>query len=282
MTIIDDKTVSVSTEVDAPIGRAFHVFTAEIDTWWDADKHLLQAPLKEMVFEPWVGGHIIDRGTDGSECRWARVLVYEPPTRVVFSWDINTRWQVETDPSRTSEVEITFRELTAERTEVVLTHRHLDRHGEGWESMRDAVGGGWSLAPFALRIGGANHAAGHVLPIITDAMMHARLGAAAPYTAALLFCTDKFVRPAVNPIVWEHGRRNMALAQEGVLAVVLPVGDDTSLAGIGVFAASAQETAEILNDDPGVRAGIFSYELHPVRGFPGATLPAPSALASAP
>jgi hypothetical protein len=74
MTTTDAATVSVSTEVHAPLARAFHVFTTEIGTWWDADKHILQSPLAEMVFEPFVAGNIIDRGTDGSECRWARVL----------------------------------------------------------------------------------------------------------------------------------------------------------------------------------------------------------------
>ena len=76
------------------------MFTEEIGTWWDDDKHILRAPLAEMVFEPYVGGHIIDRGADGSECRWARVLAYEPPARVCFSWDINLQWQIETDPAR--------------------------------------------------------------------------------------------------------------------------------------------------------------------------------------
>ena len=146
-----DSPTSVSTdiEVDATSDHAFRVFTEGIGTWWDEGHHILQAPLAEMVFEPYVGGHIIDRGTDGSECRWSRVLAYEPPSRVCFSWDINLQWQLETDPARTSEVEITFTELSPGRTRVVLTHRHLDRHGEGWEGMRNAVGSGWNLAGFA-------------------------------------------------------------------------------------------------------------------------------------
>ncbi|MCW2750953.1 MAG: activator of Hsp90 ATPase 1 family protein [Aeromicrobium sp.] len=273
MTTTNDTTVSVSTEVDAPLARAFHVFTAEIGTWWDEDKHLLEAPLAEMVFEPFVGGNIIDRGTDGSECRWARVLTYEPPSRVCFSWDINTQWQIETDPTRTSEVEITFTEITPERTLVVLVHRHLDRHGEGWETMRDAVGSGWRLTPLAERIERANHISGRLLPIISDDAMRARLAGTSTYTTILLRTTDSFVRPTVDPIVWEHGRRNMALAEAGILSIVLPVTDDTDLAGIGVFAAAAADVQTIMDDDPGVRAGIFTYDLHPVRGFPGAALP---------
>jgi len=140
--------VRVEADVRAPIAHAFHVFTDQIGTWWDPHHHILTSPLAEMVFEPFVGGHIIDRGVDGSECRWARVLAYEPPTRVVFSWDIDLQWQLETDPTRTSEVEIVFTDVADDRTRVLLTHRHLDRHGPAWESMRDAVSRGWRLDAF--------------------------------------------------------------------------------------------------------------------------------------
>jgi uncharacterized protein YndB with AHSA1/START domain len=140
-------TVRESIVVQAPIERAFSVYTDEIGSWWSKDHHVLKAELAEMVFEPRVGGHIYDRGVDGSECRWARVLAYEPPRRVVFSWDINLGWEIETDPAKTSEVEVRFIAETPERTRVELEHRHLDRHGDGWESMRDAVGSpeGWRI-----------------------------------------------------------------------------------------------------------------------------------------
>ena len=142
--------------VEAPIERAFSVFTEGIGSWWRADHHILEGELAEMVFEPRVGGHVFDRGADGSECRWARVLAYEPPKRVVISWDINTQWQLETDHERTSEVEVRFVPEGADRTRVTLEHRNLDRHGEGWEGMRDAVGSpeGWSegLHGFAERL----------------------------------------------------------------------------------------------------------------------------------
>ena len=148
-TQLETTSVTTQTEVDAPVEHAFRVFTEGIGSWWNPDHHILQAELAEMVFEPRVGGHIIDRGTDGSECRWARVLGYEPPRRVCFSWDISLSWDLETDPAKTSEIEVTFTPEGPDSTRVVLTHRNLDRHGDGWESMRDAVREGWSLAGFA-------------------------------------------------------------------------------------------------------------------------------------
>jgi uncharacterized protein YndB with AHSA1/START domain len=154
----DSSKTSVQTSivVHAPIEHAFTVFTEDIGSWWPPEHHILEAKLAEMVFEPLQGGHVYDRGTDGSECRWARVLAYEPPERVVFSWDISLAWQLENDSARTSEVEVRFISESPERTCVTLEHRHLDRHGEGWEQMRDAIGSseGWGgvLGSFATRL----------------------------------------------------------------------------------------------------------------------------------
>ena len=133
--------------VEAPIARAFRVFTEDFDRIKPREHNLLDVEIAETVFEPRVGGHIYDRGVDGSECRWARVLAYEPPNRIVFSWDISPEWQIETDLEKTSEVEVRFVSETPQRTRVELEHRNLDRHGRGWESERDGVGGeaGWPL-----------------------------------------------------------------------------------------------------------------------------------------
>ena len=133
--------------VAAPIARAFSVFTERFGDFKPPEHNLLAAPLAETVFEPRAGGHIYDRAVDGSECRWARVLVYEPPQRVVFSWDIGPTWQVETEPENTSEVEVRFVAESPERTRVELEHRNIDRHGPGWQSVADGVGydQGWPL-----------------------------------------------------------------------------------------------------------------------------------------
>ena len=156
MTELQSPSVRSSIVVEASKERTFTVFTEDIGSWWPPEHHLLEGPLAEIVFEPRVGGHVYDRGVDGGECRWARVLAYEPPDRVVFSWDIDLHWQLEIDPTRTSEVEIRFVAETPERTRVELEHRNLERHGEGWERMQDAVGGpdGWitGLESFAARM----------------------------------------------------------------------------------------------------------------------------------
>jgi uncharacterized protein YndB with AHSA1/START domain len=142
-----ETTVSSSIVVEAPVERAFSVFTEDFGSFAPPEHNLLEADIEETVFETHVGGHIYDRGVDGSECRWARILAYEPPDRIVFSWDISPQWQIETDPEKTSEVEVRFIAETEERTRVELEHRNLDRHGDGWEPERDAVGsdGGWPL-----------------------------------------------------------------------------------------------------------------------------------------
>ena len=140
---------SVRTQVvvEAPIERAFRIFTEDFGSFKPPEHNMLGVEIAETVFEPRVGGHLYDRGVDGSECRWARVLAYEPPDRVVLSWDISPRWQIETDLERTSEWEVRFISETPGRTRVELEHRNLDRHGEGWESGRDGVDseGGWPL-----------------------------------------------------------------------------------------------------------------------------------------
>ena len=142
-----DTSVRTSITVNAPVERAFKVFTEDFDRIKPREHNMLGVDIAETVFERHEGGHIYDRGVDGSECRWARVLAYEPPHRVVFSWDISPRWQVETDLEKASEVEVRFTDEGDGRTRVDLEHRHLDRHGEGWESARDGVAHdqGWPL-----------------------------------------------------------------------------------------------------------------------------------------
>jgi uncharacterized protein YndB with AHSA1/START domain len=142
-----DRAVRAHVVVNAPIARAFAVFTEEFDRIKPREHNMLGVEIAATVLEPHEGGRIYDRGVDGSECCWAHVLAYEPPDRLLFSWDISPRWQVEADPRRRSEVEVRFMADGDDRTRVELEHRHLDRHGDGWESARDGVAAkdGWPL-----------------------------------------------------------------------------------------------------------------------------------------
>ena len=142
----DNTTVRLDIEVAVPQARAFQVFTEQFDRIKPREQNLLAVDIAETVFEPRVDGDVYDRGVDGTECRWGRVLAFDPPHRFIIGWRIGATWQVETDPARMSEVEVTFTEIGSNRTRVDLEHRNLDRHGDGWEALL-GVGGeqGWPL-----------------------------------------------------------------------------------------------------------------------------------------
>lgn len=133
--------------VQATVEKAFDVFTTRFGDFKPEEHNLLSAPIAETVLEPRVGGHIYDRAVDGTECRWARILVFDPPHRIVFSWDIGPTWQLEPSPENASEVEVSFAPDGPGRTRVTLEHRNIERHGPGWESVRDGVADeqGWPL-----------------------------------------------------------------------------------------------------------------------------------------
>jgi uncharacterized protein YndB with AHSA1/START domain len=141
----EQTSVRMEIVVEAPIERAFRVFTEDFSRVKPPEHNMLGVEIAETVFEGFAGGRLFDRGVDGSEFQWARVLVFEPPNRVVFSWDLSPQWQIETDPDKTSEVEVRFIAETPSRTRLELEHRHLDRHGDGWPGVRGAVAGedGW-------------------------------------------------------------------------------------------------------------------------------------------
>lgn len=144
MTTTDElTTVRQQITVDVAQDHAFAVFTNRFDGIKPREYNLLPVDIAETVFEPRIGGHVYDRGIDGSVCRWARVLEFDPPHRFLISWDITAQWQLETDLGRTSEVEVRFVPIGDAQTRVELEHRHLDRHGEGWRDYRSGLAGGW-------------------------------------------------------------------------------------------------------------------------------------------
>jgi uncharacterized protein YndB with AHSA1/START domain len=129
--------------VEAPVERAFRVFTARFDSWWPRDHHILEAPLARAVLEPGTGGRWYEVGEDGSQCDWGKVLVWDPPKRLVLAWQLNGRWQY--DPGLVTELEIRFIPLGAMQTRVELEHRDMERFGDMAAATRGALDspGGW-------------------------------------------------------------------------------------------------------------------------------------------
>ncbi len=108
---------------------------------------------------------------------------------------------------------------------------------------------------------------------ITDEYMREMLPKARQYCAVILKVGPDRHQPGVEQIIWEHGRRNMSLREDGVMPIVCPVGDGSDVAGLCIFNLSEEEARAVMDEDPGVKAGVFVYEVHPCRGFPGSCLP---------
>jgi uncharacterized protein YndB with AHSA1/START domain len=142
-----DTAFRLSVEVAVGVERAFEVFTTEFDRIKPREHNMLGEDIAETVLEPRSGGRLYDRGVNGATCDWGRVLTFDPPQRLVLAWDISPHWQIETDKSRSSEVEITFTSIDDANTRVELEHRYLDRHGDGWQGLRGGLQGpeGWPL-----------------------------------------------------------------------------------------------------------------------------------------
>jgi hypothetical protein len=114
---------------------------------------------------------------------------------------------------------------------------------------------------------------GTYVTTITDAHMKEMLALTRTYCVCILRGSPDMTVPSIASIVWEHGRRNFALRADGVLSIVCPISDGSGVSGVAVFNASVDEVKRIMDDDPGVKAGIFTYELHSCRSFPGSSLP---------
>jgi uncharacterized protein YndB with AHSA1/START domain len=146
------RTISVSAGVE----RAFRVFTEEFDSWWPRSHHIGKSPMKKAIVEGIVGGRCYTEQEDGTESDWGRVLVWEPPHRIVLAWQITPEWEYQPDLAQSSEVEIRFSPVADGGTRVDLEHRRFDRHVSGAQTMRTAVDSpnGWTgvLQLFADRV----------------------------------------------------------------------------------------------------------------------------------
>src|ERR1044072_5673616 len=113
--------------VPVPVDRAVTVFTERFNCWWRAAYHIGSVEMSEAVLEPKEGGRWYERGVDGSECDWGVVLAWEPPTRLVVTWQINGQAQYDPDPAHASEIEVRFAADGPQQTVVALEHRYLER-----------------------------------------------------------------------------------------------------------------------------------------------------------
>ena len=161
--ISTDTTFRTFVTVQAPIERAFTVFTDGFDSWWPRSHHIGTAEMAAAVLEPRVDGRWHERGADGSECEWGRVLVWDPPHHVAMSWHLTGAWGYDPDPEKASRVDVRFVAEGDETTRVELEHSGLDRHGSDWTAVRDGISsdGGWTalLADYAQVASGSGETA---------------------------------------------------------------------------------------------------------------------------
>jgi uncharacterized protein YndB with AHSA1/START domain len=132
------------TTVNVPVEQAFTVFTESFTAWWPHQYHIGQSDVAEVILESHEGGRWYERGVDGTECDWGRVLSWEPPNRVLFTWQINGHWQFDPDPTHASEIEVRFHADGPNQTTVEVEHRYFERLVDG-EGVHGAIrsGGGW-------------------------------------------------------------------------------------------------------------------------------------------
>jgi uncharacterized protein YndB with AHSA1/START domain len=139
--------VQRSITVAAPAQKAFEVFAGSIGTWWPRQYSIGETALADAVIEPHSGGRWYERGTDGSECNWGQVLAYEPPDRLLLTWQIGADWKYDPDPAHGSEIEVRFLPEGPDHTRVEVNHRHFERHGNGAADVHKAMDDeqGWNF-----------------------------------------------------------------------------------------------------------------------------------------
>ena len=137
--------VNQTITVSVPPARAFEAFTRDLNDWWPRSHHIGEGEDYVTKFEPEVEGRWIETHASGEECQLGRILVWEPPHRIVFTWEIGVDWKI--DPSTANEIEVTFSAVGDSGTRVDLEHRKIEKFGERAEAIASAVAGenGWPL-----------------------------------------------------------------------------------------------------------------------------------------
>lgn len=236
-----------SVSVSAAPERAFEVFTAGMDRWWPRQGYSIgAAPLRAAVLEPGEGGRWYQRDDAGVECTWGRVLVWEPPRRLVLAWQISHEWSY--DPDLVTEVEVTFTPEPGGGTRVDLEHRHLDRYGEHLAAMLAAYDSpdGWQ----GLLAGYAAMAEPVRLDKHTLVLLKLR-----PDAPTMSEDEDRALQD-------DHLAHKAELVAGGhILAVGPPVGDDPQLRGLSIWADDPDTARRLAEQDPAVQAGRLAVEV---------------------
>lgn len=131
-----------SVTVKLPPERAFQVFAGRMGEWWAASHHIAPKPFAAIVVEPQAGGRWFERDAEGAECEWGKVLVWDPPARLVLGWQLTAEFQH--DPEFLTEVEVTF-EAEGNGTRVTLTHDQLERFGAAAHTLIESMDQGWGM-----------------------------------------------------------------------------------------------------------------------------------------
>jgi len=240
------KSISVRASQDV----AFRVFTERMALWWPKEHHIGKAALESIVLEPRVGGRWAERGADGSECDWGRVLAWEPPSRVVLAWQLDAEFQY--NPKFETEVEIRFVTEGAARTRVELEHKHLERFGAAEAAMIKSFESkdGWQLGLDAF---------GAVAE--RDAKKHFLLRLIPPRPTFAMDMTESERRAMGEHVAYwtEH-------ADRGTVVAFGPVADPKGGFGVAIVSVEDDATLEKLTrEDPAIRHAIgMRYEISPM------------------
>ena len=239
--------------VNAPIERAFRIFTDGFGRWWPKTHTIASFPVDRAIIEPWTGGRCFDRGTDGRECDWGQVLAWEPPARLVLAWQVDGTWSYEPEVANASRVTISFAALGAQ-TRVTLVHDEFDRHLNAGPDLADGVRDGWGAA---LRL-----FAGAAEP---DSAATAGPPAPPPCKYVLSYESVPGFQPLAQQHFPAHYARLMTFRERGDLLMVGVLLEPVNGDAMGVF-ASREAAEEFVSEDPFIlNKVVASWSIRPWR-----------------
>jgi uncharacterized protein YndB with AHSA1/START domain len=223
-----DSPVRKTITVKASAEQAFHLFTEGFDSWWPRSHSIGGSPLKRAIIEARAGGRCFQESTNGSECDWGSVIVWDPPRRFVLAWHLNENWQYEPDSAKASEVEVRFTPEPGGTTRVDLEHRHFDRHGAGGAIIKAGVDSpeGWAgllqlYAAVASAGGDASPSSKRVPAALAPVALIFKLNTGLVRSSLDGVTTADLMRrpmPASNPLIWIVG--HIVATREAMLGLL--------------------------------------------------------------